>query len=122
ASSCAAGQVAVVQPTSGVSQGSTPADGAVLCAAPPPSCPDGQSPQYVFSSSTWECTDCSVVISYGGAYGNYTRCGRAPAISCQDGQVPAWVYEDEKWECQTECDNGRYDQHTVGGATVCVPC
>lgn len=109
---CSAGQVAVTD-----AQGS-----ATHCVEAPPSCPEGQSPQYVFSSSTWECTDCSVVITYGSSYGNYTRCASAPTISCPEGQVPTWVYEDEQWECQDTCDNGAYDQHTVSGSTVCVPC
>jgi hypothetical protein len=125
--SCAAGEVAVVEPTAGGSAGSAPANGGagagtVQCVAQPPSCPAGQSPQYVFSSSTWQCTDCSVVITYGGTYGNYSRCASAPTISCPSGQVPTWVVNDEQWACQTTCDNGQYDQHAVNGSTVCVPC
>jgi hypothetical protein len=114
---CAAGQVAVAAPPAGVGVGV-----GVQCVEPPPSCPGGQSPQYVFSSSTWQCTDCSVVITYGSTYGNYSRCASAPTISCPSGQVPTWVYQDEQWECQTTCDNGQYDQHLVSGSTVCVPC
>jgi hypothetical protein len=115
---CAAGDVAVVAPMDVTSANA----GTTQCAAAPPSCPNGQSPQYVFSSSTWQCTDCSVVITYGGTYGNYTRCASAPTISCQTGQVPTWVVNDEQWECQDTCDNGQYDQHAVAGSTVCVPC
>jgi hypothetical protein len=133
---CAAGEVAVVDPTAGgapdrlapgspsasAGAGGGAAAGTIRCAAPPPSCASGQSPQYVFSSSTWQCTDCSVVITYGGTYGNYSRCASAPSISCPSGQVPTWVVGDEQWECQDTCDNGQYDQHAVSGSTVCVPC
>jgi hypothetical protein len=63
-----------------------------------------------------------VVITYGAQYGNYSRCASAPTISCPSGQVPTWVFQDEQWECQGTCDNGQYDQHTVNGSTVCVPC
>jgi hypothetical protein len=118
---CAAGQVAV-DPTQGGSASAGVGAGTLHCVEPPPSCPQGQSPQYVFSSSTWQCTDCSVVITYGSAYGNYSRCASAPTISCPSGQVPTWVFQDEQWECQTTCDNGQYDQHSVSGSTVCVPC
>jgi hypothetical protein len=116
---CAAGQVGIAAQTASASLSNA---GPAQCAPPPPSCPAGQSPQFVYSSSTWTCTDCSVVITYGGAYGNYTRCASAPTISCSSGQVPTWVVNDEQWECQNTCDNGQYDQHSVAGSTVCVPC
>jgi hypothetical protein len=95
--------------------------GTLLCADPPPSCPTGQSPQFT-SKKTWECTDCALVVTYGGIYGNYRRCVSEPHLVCPDGQVPTWVFEDEQWECKTKCDNGQYDQHTVQGVLVCVPC
>jgi hypothetical protein len=96
-------------------------EGTLLCAAPPPSCPAGQSPQYT-SKGTWECTDCSLVVTYGGLYGNYRRCVSMPNVDCSNGEVPTWVFEDEQWECKTKCDNGQYDQHTIQGTLVCVPC
>ncbi|HEY3816472.1 MAG TPA: hypothetical protein VGL81_04840 [Polyangiaceae bacterium] len=95
---------------------------AVQCVDAPPSCSAGQSPQYVYSSATWQCTDCSVVITYGGSYGNYTRCVSAPTVSCPSGQVPTWIVDEEQWECQDTCDDGQYDQHEINGATICVPC
>jgi hypothetical protein len=95
--------------------------GSLACAEPPPSCPAGQSPQFT-SKRTWECTDCSLVVTYGGIYGNYRRCVDMPDIACPAGEVPTWVFEDEEWECKTKCDNGQYDQHTVQGMLVCVPC
>jgi hypothetical protein len=93
----------------------------LVCAPPPPACPEGQSPQFT-GKHTWECTDCSLVVTYGGLYGNYRRCVNMPHLTCPDGAVPTWVYEDEQWECKTKCDNGQYDQHTVQGVMVCVPC
>lgn len=94
---------------------------ALVCAQPPPVCPQGQSPQFTMKQ-TWECTDCSLVVTYGAAYGNYRRCVNMPQIQCPDGQVPTWVFEDEQWECKTTCDNGQYDQHVAQGLLVCVPC
>jgi hypothetical protein len=93
----------------------------LVCAPPPPSCPDGQSPQFTMKS-TWECTDCSLVVTYGFLYGNYRRCVNLPHIECPSGQVPTWVFEHEQWECKTTCDNGQYDQHVAQGLLVCVPC
>jgi hypothetical protein len=93
----------------------------IICTAPPPACAKGLSPQFT-GKQTWECTDCSLVVTYGGQYGNVRRCASAPTIVCPDGQVPTWVYEDEQWECKPTCDNGQYDQHTIGGQMVCVPC
>lgn len=95
--------------------------GTLVCADPPPSCPEGQSPQFT-SKKTWECTDCSLVVTYGGIYGNYRRCVNMPHLNCSTGEVPTWVFENEQWECKTKCDNGQYDQHTVQGVMVCVPC
>ncbi len=93
----------------------------VVCADPPPDCPQGQSPQYTIHN-TWECTDCAMVVTYGGAYGNYRRCVNSPTVACPEGQVPTYVLEDEQWECKQTCDNGAYDQHTIDGVMVCVPC
>lgn len=95
--------------------------GTLLCVPPPPACDNGMSPQYN-SKGQWECTDCAIVVTYGGAYGNYRRCANEPNIKCEDGQVPTWVFETETWECKITCDNGQYDQHTIGGELVCVPC
>jgi hypothetical protein len=146
AASCAPGQVAIEAPPMvapgggvGATGGAPSASGAagdsagpsappqlmpagtLLCADPPPTCPPGQSPQFT-AKQTWECTDCSLVVTYGGAYGNYRRCVNAPTIDCPMGQVPTWVFEDEKWECKDTCDNGQYDQHKINGMLVCVPC
>jgi hypothetical protein len=93
----------------------------IVCAVPPPSCATGLSPQYT-AHGTWECTDCSLVITYGGIYGNYRRCVNAPTVVCPSGQVPTWSYDKEDWECDPTCDNGMYDQHTINGQLVCVPC
>jgi hypothetical protein len=93
----------------------------LICTSPPPPCPEGQSPQFT-SKQMWECTDCSLVVTYGGIYGNYRRCVNMPHLTCPDSEVPTWVYEDEQWECKTKCDNGQYDQHTIQGVMVCVPC
>jgi len=93
----------------------------LVCAPPPPSCPEGQSPQFTMKQ-TWECTDCSLVVTYGYLYGNYRRCVNMPHIKCPDGEVPTWVFEHEQWECKTKCDNGQYDQHLADGLLVCVPC
>jgi hypothetical protein len=95
--------------------------GTILCTVPPPPCPTGQSPQFT-SKQTWECTDCALVVTYGGIYGNYRRCVNEPHVVCAPGEVPTWVFEDEQWECKTKCDNGQYDQHTIQGTLVCVPC
>jgi hypothetical protein len=95
--------------------------GTIVCTDPPPPCPAGQSPQYT-SKQTWECTDCSLVVTYGGQYGNYRRCVSTPHLDCPNGQVPTWVFEDEQWECKPTCDNGQYDQHMIQGQLVCVPC
>jgi hypothetical protein len=95
--------------------------GTFVCADPPPDCPAGQSPQFT-SKRAWECTSCDLVVTYGGIYGNYRRCVDRPHIQCDSGTVPTWVFEDEQWECKTKCDNGQYDQHTVDGLLVCVPC
>jgi hypothetical protein len=140
---CAPGQVAVEfapAPTGGaaggVSSGAidtaggapapapTPADPpapTTKCAEPPPDCAAGLSPQYT-GHDTWECTDCALVVTYGGIYGNYRRCVNSPTIVCPQGQVPTWSYEGEDWECKDTCDNGMYDQHTINGELVCVPC
>ena len=141
-SPCAAGQVAIEIPPAlgpvvggigdavggpstmgGPTPTPSPDAGAAMyaCAAPPPSCPAGLSPQYTMKK-TWDCTDCTIVVTYGGAYGNYRRCASLPTITCETGQVPTWVFEDEAWECKKTCDNGQYDQHTIGGILVCVPC
>ncbi len=93
----------------------------IICTSPPPACPAGQSPQYTMKD-TWECTDCSIVVTYGSAYGNYRRCVGMPTINCSTGQVPTWSFTGENWQCQPTCDNGDYDQHTIGGGLVCVPC
>lgn len=93
----------------------------LVCAAPPPACEVGMSPQYT-EKGQWECTDCSLVVTYGGIYGNYRRCVSLPRVACPEGEVPTWVYESDSWECQPTCDNGQYDQHTIGGMLVCVPC
>jgi hypothetical protein len=95
--------------------------GTLICADPPPPCPTGQSPQFT-AKQTWECTDCALVVTYGGIYGNYRRCVSSPTLQCPQGQVPTWVFEDEQWECKDTCDNGQYDQHVIAGQTVCVPC
>ena len=95
--------------------------GTLICADPPPPCPDGQSPQFT-AKQTWECTDCALVVTYGGIYGNYRRCVSSPTLQCPQGQVPTWIFEDEQWECKDTCDNGQYDQHVISGQTVCVPC
>jgi hypothetical protein len=95
--------------------------GTLVCVDAPPSCPDGQSPQFT-SKMVWECTDCALVVTYGGIYGNYRRCVNEPTIVCPDGETPTWVFETEQWECKTTCDNGQYDQHTVDGLLLCVPC
>jgi hypothetical protein len=93
----------------------------VKCAPPPPSCAPGFSPQYT-GHDTWECTNCALVVTYGGIYGNYRRCVNAPDIACPGGQVPTWSADNEDWECKPTCDNGMYDQHTIEGQLVCVPC
>jgi hypothetical protein len=93
----------------------------LVCAPPPPSCPQGQSPQFTMKQ-TWECTDCSLVVTYGFLYGNYRRCVNMPDIQCPVGEVPTWVFEHEQWECKSTCDNGQYDQHLAQGLLVCVPC
>ena len=116
---CPAGQVGLASPNP---TNSAAAAGAVRCVDPPPSCADGESPQYVSSSSAWQCTGCAVVITYGATYGNYSRCASAPTIECPGGQVPTWDVTAEQWQCQPTCDNGQYDQHSVNGSTVCVPC
>jgi hypothetical protein len=146
---CASGQVGVeipgMNPTGGVSGGpssgasttdtaSPPSSSApsgasagssskpqIVCAPPPPSCPMGLSPQYTLKD-TWECTDCALVVTYGGTYGNFRRCASAPTIVCPTDQVPTWVFENDDWECQPTCDNGQYDQHTIANQLVCVPC
>jgi hypothetical protein len=139
-SSCAAGEVAVTIPppatgaggpttagptTDGPTAGpSTPTDtpqATTKCAPPPPACATGLSPQYT-SHDTWECTDCALVVTYGGIYGNYRRCVSTPTIACPNGQVPTFSYEQEDWECKPTCDNGMYDQHTINGQVVCMPC
>ena len=92
------------------------------CAPPAPTCAAGLSPQYSLSKSIWECTDCSLVVTYGGIFGNYRRCVSSPTITCPVEQVPTYSYEGEIWECKPTCDNGMYDQHTISGQLVCVPC
>jgi hypothetical protein len=131
---CAPGQVAVEFPATpaggGIATGAAVDDAAlppepapeptdppaptVKCAEPPPTCPPGLSPQYT-GHDTWECTDCALVVTYGGIYGNYRRCVNSPTIVCPEGQVPTWSYEGEIWECKDTCDNGMYDQHTIQG-------
>jgi hypothetical protein len=93
----------------------------VKCAPPPPPCQPGYSPQFT-GHDTWECTDCALVVTYGGIYGNYRRCVNEPNLACPDGQVPTWDVTDEIWQCKPTCDNGMYDQHTIKGELVCVPC
>jgi hypothetical protein len=99
----------------------TPPAPTTKCAPPPPSCQAGFSPQYT-SHDTWECTDCAMVVTYGGIYGNYRRCVSTPTVNCPTGQVPTYSYELETWDCKPTCDNGMYDQHTINGVLVCVPC
>ncbi len=45
-----------------------------------------------------------------------------PTVVCPQGQTPTWSYDKEDWECDPTCDNGMYDQHTIDGQLVCVPC
>jgi len=117
----AAAGAGAAAPSAGAGGAPVPADGTIVCADPPPACPSGESPQYT-SKGTWECTDCSLVVTYGGIYGNYRRCVSMPHLNCPDGQTPTWVFEDDQWECKPTCDNGQYDQHTIAGQLVCVPC
>jgi hypothetical protein len=126
----AAGGIATAGPSATIDSASTtPAVPATppapqvetVCTDPPPDCPPGLSPQFTIKK-TWECTDCSLVVTYGGIYGNYRRCVGHPNVICPQGQVPTWSLEDEKWECKDKCDNGLYDQHTIDGVMVCVPC
>jgi hypothetical protein len=139
--SCGSGQVAVNIPApvspgsgpsgaggadpspgpSGAGSGSTPPQTTQVCVEPPPSCPTGQSPQFTLDQ-TWECTTCALVVTYGETYGNFRRCVSMPTLECATGQVPTWVYENEDWECQPTCNNGQYDQRTIAGEMVCVPC
>ena len=93
----------------------------LVCAEPPPNCAAGLSPQFT-SKRVWECTDCGLVVTFGGIFGNYRRCVNKPKLSCVTGQVPTFGLEDETWQCKPTCDNGMYDQHTVDGVMVCVPC
>ena len=93
----------------------------LVCAEPPPTCPKGQTPQFT-SKRVWECTDCGLVVTFGGIFGNYRRCVDKPTITCGTGEVPTFGLEDETWQCKPTCDNGMYDQHTVDGVMVCVPC
>jgi len=108
-------------PTGGSPTGGSDPSGTTVCTDPPPNCPQGQSPQFTLKK-TWVCTDCTLVVTYGGIYGNYRRCVGKPDVTCTQGNVPTWVFEDEQWECKTKCDNGQYDQHTIAGTLVCVPC
>jgi hypothetical protein len=94
----------------------------VICADPPPYCTGGLAPQYDDVKKQWECADCTLVVTYGGIYGNERRCTSLPDVACPEGQVPTWVYEDDQWECDPTCDNSQYDQHVIAGETVCVPC
>jgi hypothetical protein len=142
AAPCAAGEVAVEEPsrtpmngtelggfTDGPSTGPaapptpkpTPETIAIVCTTPPPACAAGLSPQFT-SKRTWECTDCSLVVTFGGIYGNYRRCVNKPTVACGHGEVPTFGLENEQWECKPTCDNGLYDQHTIDGVLVCVPC
>ncbi len=93
----------------------------VVCAQPPPSCPAGFSPQFT-AKHVWECTDCGLVVTFGGIFGNYRRCVNNPTLTCPTGEVPTFGLEEETWQCKPTCDNGMYDQHTVKGVLVCVPC
>jgi hypothetical protein len=93
----------------------------LLCTTPPPACPAGTSPQFT-SKHVWECTDCGLVVTFGGIFGNYRRCVNMPKLTCPTGEVPTFGLEDETWQCKPTCDNGMYDQHTVSGVLVCVPC
>jgi hypothetical protein len=119
----AAGPAAGGAAPSGADPATPPSDPppSVKCAPPPPDCQPGFSPQYT-GHDTWECTNCALVVTYGGIYGNYRRCVNAPNIACPQGQVPTWSYDQEIWECKDTCDNGMYDQHTIEGQLVCVPC
>src|SRR5439155_12223855 len=98
-----------------------PAGPTLICAPTPPECPAGLSPQFTLRK-TWECTDCSLVVTYGGIFGNYRRCVNKPQVTCTGEEVPTWSFGDEQWQCKTKCDNGLYDQHTIEGVLVCVPC
>jgi hypothetical protein len=101
--------------------GTGTADSKIVCASPPPFCGPGLSPQYT-DKGGWECTDCALVVTYGGIYGNTRLCTSLPDLMCPEGETPTWVFEDDSWECQPTCDNGQYDQHVIGGEMVCVPC
>jgi hypothetical protein len=138
---CAPGEVLVEQPpkidntTGGVGVGAGVDDSfggpdsnpppaptpTTVCTVPPPQCPTGQSPQFTLHQ-TWECTDCSLVVTYGGIFGSVRRCVNKPNVTCTGEDVPTWSFGDEAWQCKTKCDNGLYDQHTIQGTLVCVPC
>jgi hypothetical protein len=107
-----------------------PCGAVVTCVDSPPTCPNGQSPSYA-PNGKWHCLPLcdpsnpnTVVITYGGTYGNTSICaGAPPTMACPtQGQVWTWDFAVEEWVCAAECNNGQYDQHTYGGQTVCVPC
>jgi hypothetical protein len=108
---CAAGQVAVQA-----------ANGALVCADPPPECAQGLFPAFT-DAGTWQCDPpCDLVVHYGAIYGNRTVCAGQPNLACDWGTVPTFVFESESWQCLPTCDNGMYDQIWFGGALLCVPC
>ncbi len=93
-----------------------------ICVPPPPSCPMGQSPTYI-ASGRWRCDPpCTYIVHYGGLFGGRSVCAGRPMISCGSGTVPTFVEETETWECRPTCNNGLYDQITLSGSLVCVPC
>jgi hypothetical protein len=113
---CGTAQVAVEDPTSVYGSPN------LICTSPPPRCSGGQWAQYTVSGH-WICTDCSVLIHYGGIFGGVTRCAPAPTASqCGAGEVPTFDATQEAWQCAPKCDNGLYDQVMLAGVLVCVPC
>ena len=70
----------------------------------------------------WICTDCSVVVSYGGLFAGLRRCANTPNLMCPQGTVPTFTWPQETWQCATTCNNGLYDRVYINGTLVCVPC
>ncbi len=107
---CGPGQVAVVTSST-------------ICVPPIAvgSCPSGTYETY--GAGGWRCEPpCELVVHYGSIYGGQNVCASYPRISCSIGTVPTFVLETETWECRATCNNTLYDQLTLEGRTVCVPC
>ena len=94
--------------------------GVVQCIAAPPACGMGQGLDFAFGE--WACKPCALIVQFGGLFGGLRACAPLPTVSCGGGTAPTFDAQARVWSCVTTCNNGLYDQRTLNGTLVCIPC